>query len=149
MSIFLHFILLTLGFLALILFVLVPNWILAQRPRYLVGGSPIPRNDMPLSPGEIRALLEVARGNSHKMAADNLGLSARTISNQLHIVFRKKRVSNITGAIAACLRDGDIRFDDILQPAAHGAHSGQVAQGEPATGLDLLPHETRPGCPET
>jgi len=75
------------------------------------------RYKLPLSPGKRRTLIEVARGNSHKIAADNLGLARRTISNQLGTIFRKKRVTSITGAIVTCLRDGDINFDEILNEA--------------------------------
>jgi DNA-binding CsgD family transcriptional regulator len=115
-----------------------------DRRRRFLGGSAIPRDQMPLTSAETRALIEVARGNSHKIAADNLGLTRKTVSNQIAVVYLKKGANSITQALARCLRDGDITLDDILQPGANGA------QGEPATGPDLLPHETRPGClPET
>jgi DNA-binding CsgD family transcriptional regulator len=115
-----------------------------DRRRRFLGGSAIPRDQMPLTSAETRALIEVARGNSHKIAADNLGLTRKTVSNQIAVVYLKKRANSITQAMARCLRDGDITLDDILQPGANGA------QGEPATDPDWLPHETRPGClPET
>jgi DNA-binding CsgD family transcriptional regulator len=112
--------------------------------RRRLGGSAIPRDQLPLTSAETRALIEVARGNSHKIAADNLGLTRKTVSNQIAVVYLKKRANSITQAMARCLRDGDITLDDILQPGATGA------QGEPATGVQISPHETRPGClPET
>lgn len=98
------------------------------RRQRLLGGSAIPKDQLPLSPGERKALIEVARGHSHKIAAERLGLAPRTVSNQVSTVYLKKGVNNITSAVVLCLRDGDISLSDILPPDTHGA------QGEPATG---------------
>jgi DNA-binding CsgD family transcriptional regulator len=105
-----------------------------DRRRRFFGGSAIPRDQLPLTSAETRALIEVARGNSHKIAADNLGLTRKTVSNQIAVVYLKKRANSITQAMARCLRDGDITLDDILQPGATGA------QEEPATGVQISPH---------
>jgi DNA-binding NarL/FixJ family response regulator len=65
----------------------------------------------PLSPREIEILDLVARGNSNKLIARQLGISDQTVKNHLSTILRKLEVNDRTEAVVYALRNGWIRMD--------------------------------------
>lgn len=68
----------------------------------------------PLTPREIEILDNVARGNSNKEIASNLGISDQTVKNHITSILRKLQVNDRTQAVIYALRHGWISLDDGL-----------------------------------
>jgi DNA-binding NarL/FixJ family response regulator len=66
---------------------------------------------VPLSAREIEILDLVARGNSNKLIARQLGISDQTVKNHITTILRKLEVNDRTEAVVHALRNGWIRID--------------------------------------
>jgi DNA-binding NarL/FixJ family response regulator len=66
-----------------------------------------------LADREIDILRQVAGGNTNQQIANNLGLSEKTIKNQLSGVFNKLRIKNRTQAAIYALRHGLVRLEEL------------------------------------
>jgi DNA-binding NarL/FixJ family response regulator len=66
---------------------------------------------VPLSPREIEVLDLVARGNSNKLIARQLGISDQTVKNHITTILRRLEVNDRTEAVVYALRNGWIRVD--------------------------------------
>lgn len=66
---------------------------------------------VPLSAREIEILDLVARGNSNKLIARQLGISDQTVKNHITTILRKLEVNDRTEAVVFALRNGWIRMD--------------------------------------
>ena len=66
---------------------------------------------VPLSGREIEVLDLVARGNSNKLIARQLGISDQTVKNHITTILRKLEVNDRTEAVVFALRNGWIRAD--------------------------------------
>lgn len=71
--------------------------------RHLSEGSPFPA----LTAQERRLIAEIARGRTDKEAAEQLGLSPKTVRNYLDRIFTKLGVHTRTEAAAAFIRSGE------------------------------------------
>ena len=66
---------------------------------------------VPLSGREIEILDLVARGNSNKLIARQLGISDQTVKNHITTILRKLEVNDRTEAVVFALRNGWISID--------------------------------------
>ena len=66
---------------------------------------------VPLSPREIEILDLVARGNSNKLIARQLGISDQTVKNHISTILRKLEVNDRTEAVVYALRNGWIKMN--------------------------------------
>ena len=71
---------------------------------------------VPLSPRELEILDLVARGNSNKLIARQLGISDQTVKNHVSAILRKLEVNDRTEAVVYALRNGWIRMDSSGKP---------------------------------
>ncbi|BCJ75352.1 hypothetical protein CS0771_48960 [Catellatospora sp. IY07-71] len=65
-----------------------------------------PRQDLPLTPTELRVAQSVALGMSNRETAERLGVSAKTVEFHLANIFRKLAVRNRTELAASLTRPG-------------------------------------------
>ncbi|MGH9022122.1 MAG: response regulator transcription factor, partial [Acidimicrobiia bacterium] len=68
------------------------------------GSRKAPDNDQTLSPREIEVIQLVAHGNSYPEVARRLDISAKTVKNHLHSIFRKLDVVDRTQAVLSAAR---------------------------------------------
>ncbi len=90
----------------------VATWLLQQFDKVAyVDGLP---NDMfaPLSPREMEILQHIARGQSNKEVAYELGISRQTVKNHMTSILRKLAVNDRTQAALYAVRRGWIRLND-------------------------------------
>ena len=90
----------------------VATWLLQQFDKVAyVDGLP---NDMfaPLSPREMEILQHIARGQSNKEVAYELGISRQTVKNHMTSILRKLAVNDRTQAALYAVRRGWIRLHD-------------------------------------
>ncbi len=90
----------------------VATWLLQQFDQVAyVDGVP---NDMftPLSPREMEILQHIARGQSNKEVAYELGISRQTVKNHMTSILRKLAVNDRTQAALYAVRRGWIRLQD-------------------------------------
>ena len=90
----------------------VATWLLQQFDQVAyVDGIP---NDMftPLSPREMEILQHIARGQSNKEVAYELGISRQTVKNHMTSILRKLAVNDRTQAALYAVRRGWIRLQD-------------------------------------
>lgn len=90
----------------------VATWLLQQFDKVAyVDGSP---NDMfaPLSPREMEILQHIARGQSNKEVAYELGISRQTVKNHMTSILRKLAVNDRTQAALYAVKRGWIRLHD-------------------------------------
>jgi DNA-binding NarL/FixJ family response regulator len=90
----------------------VATWLLQQFDKVAyVDGMP---NDMfaPLSPREMEILQHIARGQSNKEVAYELGISRQTVKNHMTSILRKLAVNDRTQAALYAVRRGWIRLHD-------------------------------------
>jgi DNA-binding NarL/FixJ family response regulator len=93
----------------------VATWLLQQFDKVAyVDGSP---NDMfaPLSPREMEILQHIARGQSNKEVAYELGISRQTVKNHMTSILRKLAVNDRTQAALYAVKRGWIRLHDEEQ----------------------------------
>ncbi|MBI2755697.1 MAG: response regulator transcription factor [Chloroflexi bacterium] len=74
---------------------------------------------VPLSPREIEILDLVARGNSNKLVARQLGISDQTVKNHITTILRKLEVNDRTEAVVTALRNGWIKIDAPARAAGN------------------------------
>ncbi len=70
---------------------------------------------VPLSAREIEIIDLVARGNSNKLIARQLGISDQTVKNHVSAILRKLEVNDRTEAVVYALRNGWIRMDSPMK----------------------------------
>jgi DNA-binding NarL/FixJ family response regulator len=90
----------------------VATWLLQQFDKVAyVDGMP---NEMfaPLSPREMEILQHIARGQSNKEVAYELGISRQTVKNHMTSILRKLAVNDRTQAALYAVRRGWIRLHD-------------------------------------
>lgn len=90
----------------------VANWLLQQFDQVAyIDGIP---NEMftPLSPREMEILQHIARGQSNKEVAYELGISRQTVKNHMTSILRKLAVNDRTQAALYAVRRGWIRLED-------------------------------------
>jgi DNA-binding NarL/FixJ family response regulator len=90
----------------------VANWLLQQFDKVAyVDGLP---NEMfaPLSPREMEILQHIAKGQSNKEVAYELGISRQTVKNHMTSILRKLAVNDRTQAALYAVRRGWIRLQD-------------------------------------
>jgi DNA-binding NarL/FixJ family response regulator len=90
----------------------VATWLLSQFDKVAyVDGLP---NEMfaPLSPREMEILQHIARGQSNKEVAYELGISRQTVKNHMTSILRKLAVNDRTQAALYAVRRGWIRLHD-------------------------------------
>jgi len=90
----------------------VANWLLQQFDQVaFIDGVP---NEMfaPLSPREMEILQHIARGQSNKEVAYDLGISRQTVKNHMTSILRKLAVNDRTQAALYAVRRGWIRLED-------------------------------------
>ncbi len=68
---------------------------------------------IPLSAREVEVLEHIARGNSNKEIARNLGISDQTVKNHITSILRKLAVNDRTEAVVYALRHGWIKMDQV------------------------------------
>lgn len=93
----------------------VATWLLQQFDKVAyVDGTP---NDMfaPLSPREMEILQHIARGQSNKEVAYELGISRQTVKNHMTSILRKLAVNDRTQAALYAVKRGWIRLHDEEQ----------------------------------
>ena len=93
----------------------VATWLLQQFDKVAyVDGLP---NEMfaPLSPREMEILQHIARGQSNKEVAYELGISRQTVKNHMTSILRKLAVNDRTQAALYAVRRGWIRLHDDEQ----------------------------------
>lgn len=83
----------------------------AAHPPRGATGDPFAPLYVPLSAREIEVLDLVARGNSNKLIARQLGISDQTVKNHITTILRKLEVNDRTEAVVYALRNGWIRVD--------------------------------------
>ncbi len=90
----------------------VASWLLSQFDKVAyVDGMP---NEMfaPLSPREMEILQHIAKGQSNKEVAYELGISRQTVKNHMTSILRKLAVNDRTQAALYAVRRGWIRLRD-------------------------------------
>jgi DNA-binding NarL/FixJ family response regulator len=90
----------------------VASWLLQQFDQVAyIDGIP---NEMftPLSPREMEILQHIARGQSNKEVAYELGISRQTVKNHMTSILRKLAVNDRTQAALYAVRRGWIRLQD-------------------------------------
>jgi len=90
----------------------VATWLLQQFDQVAyIDGVP---NEMftPLSPREMEILQHIARGQSNKEVAYELGISRQTVKNHMTSILRKLAVNDRTQAALYAVRRGWIRLQD-------------------------------------
>ncbi len=90
----------------------VATWLIQQFDKVAyVDGSP---NDMfaPLSPREMEILQHIAKGQSNKEVAYELGISRQTVKNHMTSILRKLAVNDRTQAALYAVKRGWIRLHD-------------------------------------
>ena len=90
----------------------VANWLLTQFDKVAyVDGLP---NEMfaPLSPREMEILQHIAKGQSNKEVAYELGISRQTVKNHMTSILRKLAVNDRTQAALYAVKRGWIRLND-------------------------------------
>lgn len=90
----------------------VANWLLTQFDKVAyIDGIP---NEMfaPLSPREMEILQHIAKGQSNKEVAYELGISRQTVKNHMTSILRKLAVNDRTQAALYAVRRGWIRLND-------------------------------------
>lgn len=70
---------------------------------------PAAKSDCDLTPHEQRILKLLVDGHSYKSAADELGVTAHTVSFHLRQIYEKLQVHSKSEAVAKALRDGLVR----------------------------------------
>ncbi|HRV94181.1 MAG TPA: response regulator transcription factor [Anaerolineae bacterium] len=93
----------------------VASWLLSQFDKVAyVDGLP---NEMfaPLSPREMEILQHIAKGQSNKEVAYELGISRQTVKNHMTSILRKLAVNDRTQAALYAVRRGWIRLHDEEQ----------------------------------
>lgn len=68
---------------------------------------------VPLSAREVEVLENIARGNSNKEIARNLGISDQTVKNHITSILRKLAVNDRTEAVVYALKHGWIKMDEV------------------------------------
>lgn len=84
-----------------------------QEFRRMTAGGPIPSGMASLDDREIDILRGVAQGWTNQMIGEQLGLSEKTIKNQLSIIFNKLHLNNRTQAAIYALRRGLVTLDEL------------------------------------
>jgi DNA-binding NarL/FixJ family response regulator len=90
----------------------VATWLLSQFDKVAyIDGMP---NEMfaPLSPREMEILQHIAKGQSNKEVAYELGISRQTVKNHMTSILRKLAVNDRTQAALYAVRRGWIRLHD-------------------------------------
>ena len=90
----------------------VASWLLQQFDKVAyIDGMP---NEMfaPLSPREMEILQHIAKGQSNKEVAYDLGISRQTVKNHMTSILRKLAVNDRTQAALYAVRRGWIRLHD-------------------------------------
>jgi DNA-binding NarL/FixJ family response regulator len=90
----------------------VANWLLTQFDKVAyIDGIP---NEMfaPLSPREMEILQHIAKGQSNKEVAYELGISRQTVKNHMTSILRKLAVNDRTQAALYAVKRGWIRLND-------------------------------------
>jgi len=90
----------------------VANWLLTQFDKVAyIDGLP---NEMfaPLSPREMEILQHIAKGQSNKEVAYELGISRQTVKNHMTSILRKLAVNDRTQAALYAVKRGWIRLND-------------------------------------
>lgn len=90
----------------------VASWLLQQFDKVAyIDGMP---NEMfaPLSPREMEILQHIAKGQSNKEVAYELGISRQTVKNHMTSILRKLAVNDRTQAALYAVRRGWIRLHD-------------------------------------
>jgi DNA-binding NarL/FixJ family response regulator len=90
----------------------VASWLLSQFDKVAyIDGMP---NEMfaPLSPREMEILQHIAKGQSNKEVAYELGISRQTVKNHMTSILRKLAVNDRTQAALYAVRRGWIRLHD-------------------------------------
>ena len=90
----------------------VANWLLTQFDKVAyIDGVP---NEMfaPLSPREMEILQHIAKGQSNKEVAYELGISRQTVKNHMTSILRKLAVNDRTQAALYAVKRGWIRLND-------------------------------------
>lgn len=68
---------------------------------------------VPLSAREVEVLENIARGNSNKEIARNLGISDQTVKNHITSILRKLQVNDRTEAVVYALKHGWIKMEKV------------------------------------
>ena len=68
---------------------------------------------VPLSAREVEVLENIARGNSNKEIARNLGISDQTVKNHITSILRKLQVNDRTEAVVYALKHGWIKMEQV------------------------------------
>lgn len=84
-----------------------------QEFRRMTTGGPIPGGMASLDDREIDILRGVAQGWTNQEIGEQLGLSEKTIKNQLSVIFNKLHLNNRTQAAIYALRRGLVTLDEI------------------------------------
>jgi DNA-binding NarL/FixJ family response regulator len=98
----------------------VASWLLQQFDKVAyIDGVP---NEMfaPLSPREMEILQHIAKGQSNKEVAYDLGISRQTVKNHMTSILRKLAVNDRTQAALYAVRRGWIRLHDDDEEEVRG-----------------------------
>jgi DNA-binding NarL/FixJ family response regulator len=68
---------------------------------------------VPLSAREVEVLENIARGNSNKEIAKNLGISDQTVKNHITSILRKLAVNDRTEAVVYAIKHGWIKMEQV------------------------------------
>jgi NarL family two-component system response regulator LiaR len=84
-----------------------------QEFRRMTSGGPLPTGMVNLDDREIDILRGVAQGWTNQEIGERMGLSEKTIKNQLSIIFQKLHINNRTQAAIYALRRGLVTLDEL------------------------------------
>lgn len=92
----------------------VPRKMIPEVLRRVAESSARPQGaSVPLTPREMQVLRGIAKGNTTKRMAKDLGLAAPSIETHLHNLFQKLNASNRGEAVSAALKFGVITLADL------------------------------------
>jgi two-component system nitrate/nitrite response regulator NarL len=92
----------------------VPRKMIPDVLRRVAESTPLTQSHtVVLTPREMQVLRGIAKGNTTKRMAKDLGLAAPSIETHLHNIFRKLGASNRGEAVSAALRLGVISLGDL------------------------------------
>jgi two-component system, NarL family, nitrate/nitrite response regulator NarL len=92
----------------------VPRKMIPDVLRRVARSTPLTQNTaIVLTPREMEVLRGIAKGNTTKRMALDLGLAAPSIETHLHNIFRKLGASNRGEAVSAALKLGVITLGDL------------------------------------
>lgn len=91
----------------------VPRKMIPEVLRRVAESAPLQSHTISLTSREMEVLRGIAKGNTTKRMAKDLGLAAPSIETHLHNLFRKLSASNRGEAVSAALKLGIITLADL------------------------------------